>query len=234
MRSTALSAALVLVLSGCAAGPDPRVARMLRPAANPSAVISTELAFARAAREKGTWTAFRAYAAKDAIWPGPQWESVQAALKGQADPQQAIVWEPDMVWSSCDGSYALSTGPATHPGGRKSRFATIWQRQDNGEYRWVLDQGFDIDDSYAAPEMIAAKVADCPKDRAQRAASAQRGTAWQSGTSDDRSLVWKTELHADCSRTLTVSTLQDGAMVEAFRRISGKPPVATGAAAPTC
>jgi hypothetical protein len=225
--------AIALALSACA-GDNDRFGRNLRPVASPSDVIATELAFARAAREDGTWTAFRKYAAKDAVWPGPRWESVQAALRGAPDPAQAIQWEPDMVWASCDGSFALSTGPATHPGGKRTRFTTIWQRQGSGDYRWVLDQGFDLEDGYAPREMISARVADCPAGRARRAADPRRGEAWQAGRSDDGSLAWRTELAPDCRRTLVVTALQDGAMAEVFRRASSVPPAPAGTAVPAC
>ena len=236
MNRLLLSAIAILPLAACAAGPNSGN-RYLAPRANPSDVIAAELAFARAARDDGTWTAFRDYATKDAQWPGPRFESVQAALKGEADPAQAIVWEPDQVWASCDGSFALSSGPATHPGGKRSRFATIWQRQNSGEYRWVLDQGFDLEDGYAAPAMIPARVADCPPGRLGRSgrpAKARRADAWSSGQSDDGTLVWATELHADCSRTLVVSAKRDGAMTEVFRRVSSPPPISAGGAAPNC
>lgn len=241
MLRPAIAAVLLVALAGCAAGPgeprDPR-ARTLVSRGEPSTVIAAELAFAREAREKGTWTAFREWSTADAVWPGPRWENVQAALKGIADPAQAIVWGPDMVWVSCDGSFALSTGSASYPSGRKSRFATIWQRQDNGEYRWVLDQGFDLEESYAAKEMIAGRSAECPAGsrsfRQQRRPRARRGEAWQSGRSDDGTLAWATELAADCRRTHVVTALQDGAMVEVFRRTSATPPTPAGGTAPAC
>ncbi|MCT2560015.1 hypothetical protein N0B51_13610 [Tsuneonella sp. YG55] len=231
---------LAVAAAGCAAGPagyrDP-AARTIAPRGEPSTVIATELAFARAAREDGTWTAFRKYATGDAVWPGPAWESVQAALKGQADPALPIVWGPDMVWVSCDGSFALSTGPATHPSGRRTRFATIWQRQNDGEYRWVLDQGFDLEEDYAAREMIAGRKAECPKgtpNRMRRDPKARRGEAWQSGRSDDGTLHWRTDLAADCSRTLVVTARIDGDMEEVFRRTSSVPAAPSGTAAPAC
>jgi hypothetical protein len=236
MNRPLLTFAALLALAGCSTVPsDGR--RELTQRANPSEVIAAELAFARAAREKGTWTAFRDYATKDAQWPGPRWESVQAALKGVPDPAQAIVWEPDQVWASCDGSFALSSGPATHPGGKRTRFATIWQRQDKGEYRWVIDQGFDLEADYAAPEMIAARVADCPSKRnfsAERPTSARRADAWSSGLSDDGSFAWSTELKADCGRVLVVSAMKDGAMREVFRRASSPPPAPASGPRPSC
>lgn len=235
------TAALFLTVAACAAGPreyrDPR-ARTLVSRGEPSTVIAAELAFAREAREKGTWTAFRNWATDDAVWPGPKWENVKAALSGVADPAQAIVWGPDMVWVSCDGSYALSTGPASYPSGRKTRFATIWQRQANGDYRWVLDQGFDLEDGYAATDMIAGRNAECPSGTRsfgeQRSARVRRGEAWQTGRSDDGTLVWDTRLAADCRRTLVVSARQDGEMKEVFRRTSSNPAVPAGGTAPAC
>lgn len=236
MKNLAIAISVIAV-AGCAgvSRMDDRRAAFLGPAAEPSAVIKAELAFARMARNKGTWTAFRETATDDAVWPAPGWQNVKAALKGALDPAQPIVWEPDLVWSSCDGSFALSTGPATYPSGRKTRFATIWQRQDDGRYRWVLDQGFDLDASYSKPEMIAAQVADCgerrPRDPKQKA---RRGLAWQSGQSDDGTLSWTTELAADCSRRFIVQARRGRAMAEVLSRRSAPPPAPAGAPPPAC
>ncbi|MFA9200757.1 MAG: hypothetical protein ACEQR8_06155 [Cypionkella sp.] len=240
-RPAIAAAAALLALAGCAAGPaeprDPR-ARTLVVRGEPSTVIAAELAFAREAREKGTWAAFRQWATADAIWPDPGWKNVQLSLKGVPDPARAVVWAPDMVWVSCDGSYALSTGPATWPDGSKNRFATIWQRQDNGDYRWVLDQGFDLEEGYAPREMIAGRAAECPPGtrafREQPRPRARRGEAWHGGRSDDGTLAWTTALAADCRRTHVVSVREDGATKEVFRRTSSVPPVREGAAAPAC
>jgi len=232
-----LLALAVLSLTACAGTQslDERRAAFLGHAAEPSAVIAAELAFARLAREKGTWTAFRETATDDALWPSPGWVNVRQSLAGTPDPAQAIVWEPDRVWSSCDGSFALSTGPATYPSGRKTRFATIWQRQDNGEYKWVLDQGFDLEPGYQNPEMIAAQVAECGERRARDPHwKPRRGLAWQSGQSDDGTLTWTTELAPDCSRRFTVSARRDGALTEVFSASAASPPAAAGASPARC
>lgn len=231
-----LCLALALTVAACAAGPgmDHRQRAYLGSAAEPTDVIAAELAFARLAREKGTWTAFRATATDDALWPNPGWVNVIQSVKGRPDPAQPIVWEPDGVTVSCDGSFALSTGPATYPGGRRTRFATIWQRQDDGRYRWVLDQGFDLEAGYAKPEMIRAAVAECGEREHGQATRARRGEAWQSGQSDDGSLAWTTELRADCSRSFAVRARLDGAMVEVFRREAAPPPAPAAGAPPSC
>ena len=232
----AWTAIIALALAGCAAGPrlEDHQRAYLGSAAAPSEVIAAELAFARLAREKGQWTAFRETATDDAVWPSPGWANVRDSLKGAPDPGQAIVWEPDSVTLSCDGSYALSTGPGTYPDGRKTRFATIWQRQDDGRYKWVLDQGFDLEAGYAKPEMIGAAVAECGERRRGRPPRARRGLAWQSGQSDDGTLAWTTELRPDCSRSFVVRARRGAAMPEVFRRDAAPPPAPPNGPAPRC
>ena len=231
-----LTALLALTLAGCASGPrmDDGRRAFLGSAAEPSEVIAAELAFARMAREKGTWTAFRETATEDAVWPAPGWVNVKRSLSGAADPAHAIAWEPDSVTLSCDGSFALSTGPGTYPDGRKTRFATIWQRQDDGRYRWVLDQGFDLEPGYRKAEMIGAQVAQCGERRRGPPPRARRGLAWQSAQSDDGTLSWSSELKADCARGFVVRARQDGVMAEGFRREAAPPPATANGPPPRC
>ncbi|MGN6497163.1 MAG: hypothetical protein ACTHK5_07455 [Tsuneonella sp.] len=237
MRRTAnagLCSLLILVSS------EPGLARerpIPSPTANPSEVIATELAFARSAQDKGQWTAFRDFAAKDAVWANPGFSLVQGDLKGRADPAKAIAWEPDRVWSSCDGSYAITSGPAIHASGAKSRFLTVWQRQSNGDYRWVLDQGFDLEDGYNAPEMIGAEAADCSaleqRRMVRKLPKARRGEAWQSGRSDDGTLTWTTQLAADCTRHVTVTLRRASGAETVFER-TATAEAAPGQPAPAC
>ena len=231
---TAIALGLALVLGACAAdgARGPRDG-FVRPFADPGQVIATERAFARMAREKGTWTAFRHYATKDALWPAPALANVHQSLKGTPDPAQPILWGPDAAWSSCDGSFAVTTGEAAYPSGRKSRFLTVWQRQADGEYRWVLDQGFDSAGGPIDPETISAKVAECPKgprpDRRVR-----RGEAWGSGAANDGTLAWETTIAADCSRSAVVRMAGTGGMEEVFRKAASLPTVREGQPTPTC
>lgn len=230
----AVTALLVLALAGCASASGDRFSRSLGATANPSKVIATELAFARMAREKGTWTAFRAYATKDALWPSPAFENVQQALKGVPDPAEPVVWGPDAAWSSCDGSFAVTTGGAVFPGGRTSRFLTVWQRQKDGEYRWVLDQGFDREEGYTETDMIPAQIAECPMARAKSSNEVRRGEGWSSGASNDGTLAWRTDLAADCTRVATVSLAGPEGMEQVFRRVASPPAAPEGQPAPSC
>ncbi|HUQ13481.1 MAG TPA: hypothetical protein VM055_04320 [Novosphingobium sp.] len=231
MRHVVLFA--LVALSACSTGPR-YDDRRLAPSANPGQVIATERAFAREARDKGTWTAFRHYATKDAQFPPPPaWTNVQQSLKGTPDPARAILWGPDAAWSSCDGSFAATTGEASFPGGRKSRFLTIWQRQDDGDYRWVLDQGFDSAGGEIDPETIPARVAECPaKRRSDR--PVRRGEAWGSGTSNDGTLTWSTRIAADCGRTAVITMAGPNGTEEVFRKTAPPPPARPGAPATAC
>jgi hypothetical protein len=219
-------------LTACAGGQRSDFQR-IAPSANPGQVIATERAFAREAREKGTWTAFRHYATKDALSPSPMLSNVQDGLKGLADPAQPILWGPDAAWSSCDGSFAATTGEAAFPSGRKGRFLTIWQRQDDGDYRWVLDQGFDSAGGPIDPETIPARVAECPKG-ARPDRRVRRGEAWGSGRANDGTLTWETAIATDCTRTAVVRMAGPNGLEEVFRKTAPPPPAREGQPAPSC
>ena len=156
-----------LLLASCAPNQGPRAPgdrfyRNLPDRAQPSEVVAAELAFARMAQEEGQWTAFRKFATDDALIFGRN-GAIEAKpwLKAQEDPPQAVQWEPHQVWSSCDGSLAVTTGGFVDPDGTVGRFHTVWQRQRGGEYKYVFDFGFPTETPPPEPEMIATQVAHC-------------------------------------------------------------------------
>jgi hypothetical protein len=133
-----------------------------RQSANPSAVIAAEVGFNQLAQEKGQWTAFLETSAVDAEMFVPQRVKAAEWLKKRPNPPKSVTWQPHEVWSSCDGSYALTRGAWQRPDGKFGYFTTLWQRQPKaGGYKWLLDQGNDMAVQIAAPEMIAGLVADC-------------------------------------------------------------------------
>lgn len=113
-------------------------------AAQPSTIVAAEIAFARAAREQGQWTAFRQFAAPGALLHGANGPfPIEPWLATQTDPPQAVQWEPRAVVISCDGALAVSQGRYRDPDGKVGNFVTVWERQGNGEYRYVFDAGGD-------------------------------------------------------------------------------------------
>ena len=222
LRSALVAALAASLAASCGPGPPPMQGNrfdlggprrgvdraLLR--ANPSKVVATELAFARAALEKGQWTAFAEYATEDAVMFVPETVNAQAWLRGRANPPQAVRWQPHQVWSSCDGSLAATRGAWQRPDGSVGYFTTVWQRQGDGEYRWVMDQGDVLAEPLEAPEMIGAEAAACdsqPTPPAEMLAGPQ--DAIRSGAARDGTLRWHAVVRPDGSRSV-VARYWDG------------------------
>lgn len=217
MRGRAGIVALALgamVLAACSSGPsaaDRRFAREVGNVARPGDVVAVELAFARAAQEKGQWTAFAEYAAKDAVMFVPRPVNAQQWLKGRANPASAARWQVHQVWSSCDGSLAASSGAFQQADGEHGRFVTLWQRQGTGGYKWVADMGERLEVPLEEPDMVQAQVADCPQGAA-RGPAAQPSTPQYSTVSRDRTLAYSWASNGASGTVLTVRAMRDGEM----------------------
>jgi hypothetical protein len=189
-----------LALAACA-GPDGP--RRLRPIASPSDVIAAELAFARMAQEKGQWTAFAEYAADDAVMFVPEPVNAGQWLKGRANPPRAVTWQPHQVWMSCDGSLALTRGAWQRPDGSTGYFTTVWKRQNDDQYKWVMDQGDLLAEPLPAPEFVQGDVATCGKP-GEIVVQAEGPSRQYQGSSKDGTLQWHVSVDDDLARELTV------------------------------
>lgn len=167
MRAVAL--VLSLALTACAGGGGPpkpnkrQLAQINRAlatapgAAQPSTIVAVELAFSRAARERGQWTAFRQFAAPGALLHGESGPfAIEPWLATQTDPPEAVQWAPRTVVLSCDGALAVSQGRFRDPEGKVGNFVTVWERQADNTYRYVFDAGGD--DVPQPPPMRTAPV----------------------------------------------------------------------------
>jgi hypothetical protein len=214
---------LAAMATGAAAQDRQQQRAMRNSYANPSAVIAAEIAFAQLAQEKGQWAAFAQTATVDAVMFVPQMVYAQTWLKGRANPPQAVKWQPHIVWSSCDGSLMVSHGAWQGAAGKTGYFTTIWQRQKDGKYKWVLDHGDELKEPLLAPEMLSGQIADCP-DRGKRPAGPSPKVKdlkakdlqpldprARSGKSLDGSLWWEVTVEPDGARNLSVSWRKDGA-----------------------
>ena len=193
---------------------DQRVRR-----ADPGKVIATELAFARAAQEKGQWTAFAEFAADDAVMFVPEPINAKEWLRRQTNPAQTVRWQPHEVWSSCDGTLAVTRGAWQRPDGSTGYFTTVWERQRNSEYRWVMDQGDALAQPLPEREMIEARVADCRLESPQTPATDftdDPSEKINSGHSRDGTLWWRVVTKADGSRRVTATYWDGSAWQVAF------------------
>jgi hypothetical protein len=197
--------------------------------AEPRDVVAAERAFAREAQEKGQWTAYAAYAAEDATMFTPQPVKAQDWLRDRADPPQAVRWQTHEVWSSCDGSLAVTRGAWQQADGSVGYFTTVWQQRGDGEYRWVLDQGDSLAEPLAQPDKIATVVATCPSD-ARAAGSSESDLAGLSagaldagasnagsGWSADGTLAYRYSVRPSGAREFVVQILTDRGMQEVIR-----------------
>lgn len=229
-----LAAALLLALAPCAASlaqdrghPDgkreghgpPGGGPTRNSYANPSALIAAEIGLNQQVREEGQWKAYRETAAEGAELLVPERVPAQEWLKDQKSPPAATQSEPYAAWMSCDGSYGVVEGGWTK-GSASGLFASVWQRQEDGGYKWLMRHTIGREGSVSAPDMLSATVADCPKrERPKGNAPPKRpsepATApidAQSGYSADRTLYWRSDRNAAGTAWLLVKIRKDGEM----------------------
>lgn len=208
-------AAALLLMAGAAAAlavPASAERRHRKPGvgtANPSALIAAEIAFSRAAREDGQWSAFRDFADDDAVMFVPAPVRAKDWLSSRPNPDAPVQWEAYEVWMSCDGTLGVTKGGWTAPDGKVGYFTTIWKRRKKGDYRWVLDGGSALEQPLEKPEFLKATVADCRQDADIVVPAERPGQLALSGMSEDHSLQWQTSLTAEGSRILSVSIVKD-------------------------
>lgn len=140
--------------------------------------VAAERAFAARAQADGQWTAFRATAAPDAIMLAPGPVNAHEALRGfSSDPAVAVMWWPARVWTSCDDTLAVTTGPWVRNGGTKvGTFTNVWRREADGQWRWVYGNGREIPRAIEAPDAPLVVRAICPDDRKADQVSEEQGT----------------------------------------------------------
>lgn len=123
-------------------------------------VDSAERAFAAKAQRDGQWTAFRAFAADDGVTFAPAMVNAQKLLGPLKDPATAIMWWPARSISACDGSLAISTGPWINKA-EHGTFTTVWQRQPDGGWKWLLDHGRNTPSRVSAGDAVKTSRASC-------------------------------------------------------------------------
>lgn len=236
----ALAASLGACTSQRPKGPPPAlINRVLAGApgeAQPSRIVAAEIAFARSAREQGQWSAFRQFAAPGAIIHTPSGPvPVDTFLAGRADPTEAVQWEPRAVAISCNGALAVSQGRYTDPDGTVGNFVTVWQRQGDGQYRYVYDvSGPDVpqppprkpiedgDIVVTSIDAVLGLVASCPRGEGEippppAIPIGEDGKA-DARLSRDGTLRWRWEQREDGTRYAGVEYFYEGRWLTAFEQ----------------
>lgn len=164
--------------------------------------VEAERDFNRVAQTEGQWTAFRRYAADDAVMFVPRPANAQAFLKDRKDPPASVQWWPAESYVSCDGAVAVNTGPWAAPRG-SGFFTTVWIRQAGNGWKWVYDGGDALKAPRTLPERPRIRRAACGAPSSPILAASGPGNG--SGTSPDGSLRWRWAMAADGSRNFTAS-----------------------------
>ena len=123
-------------------------------AADTREVADAERAFAAMARDKGIGSAFKTFVADDGILFVPEPRPAKAFLERATDAPGSLRWWPVYAGIALSGDLGFTTGPfVSEAGDRKGHgwFFTIWRRQPDGGWRWMLDHGIQT----AEPAAIA-------------------------------------------------------------------------------
>ncbi len=113
-------------------------------------LAETEKSFARYAAEKDTKSAFLEFAAPDGIMFTPNPINAKNYWNSRGPSKGLLSWLPSFVDVASNGALGWTTGPwAYYPNGKTEaavawgEFVTLWQKQPDGKFKWVLDVGID-------------------------------------------------------------------------------------------
>jgi len=120
-------------------------------------IVAAERAFAADGFERGVKASFLAFSAADAIVFAPAPENAQAAFGAAPDPdpenpRPPLVWWPLYAGISKSGDLGFTTGPYAVGDERRGHYFTIWKKQIDGSWKWVLDAGVGADASAEAAQ----------------------------------------------------------------------------------
>lgn len=181
----------------------------------PASAVEAERAFAADAKTLGQWTAFRRWAAPDALMFTPAPVKAQDYLRNRADPPRSVEWWPSRSLVSCDRRVAVNSGSARWPDGSASSFRTVWVRQGDGSWKWVYDNG--------APAKVAAAQTSEPITVAAACTGrppvlAPVSTATEgNGASPDGTLRWRSTVGAKGAHSFAVELWNGRRFDVAFR-----------------
>lgn len=115
-------------------------------------ILSTDRAFSAMSADNGMHEAFLHYAASDLVklqegqFPVIGKEALQNAFAGVADTMFRLTWTPVKadVSRSCDLGYTFGNYELydfRHGEIRHGNYITVWRKEKDGTWRWVLDGG---------------------------------------------------------------------------------------------
>lgn len=114
------------------------------------AIVAAERAFAKLGAEKGFKESFLAFIAEDGVMFRPMPIKAKASLQERPEPPISLIWGPSHAEISRSGEMGWTTGPSEiRPKGSDKviygHFVTVWKKQPDGNWRWLIDTGIGHD-----------------------------------------------------------------------------------------
>ena len=218
-----------------------RLDRALAGTAQPSEVVSADIALARAMRKDGAAKAASRAAADNALVHSP--DGLKPATQAyQNDNREFREWDPKTVVMSCDGQLAISQGRYRDGQGLFGTYLIVWEQQRDRTYRWTYRVlGEDNPQPASEPitddaaivvtgiDAVKGLVAECPVGRTAIPAAPAvsiNGDRQGGGVSKDGSLRWRWVQDGQ-TREVAVDYYSGGQWVVALDEVFAGP---TGAA----
>lgn len=134
------------------------------PVSDVQSLVATEAAFASAASKTGIASAFRRYATSGGIvFAGGKPVKVSEAYADGKPVPKALVWRSQAAGVARSGDLGFDIGPYTHTAKNDAQvhgwFATVWAKQADGAWRFLVDTGiYSGDWRSAVPETPSAVI----------------------------------------------------------------------------
>lgn len=131
---------------------------------NYNSLVATEFAFAASVSELGTRDAFLKFIADDGILFRPNPVNGKEFLNNSQKRPGLLSWYPSFAEISKSGDMGFTTGPAEYRKDKDSaaiwfgNFCTVWQKQANGDWKFVIDFGINHSKPENKPEPIKYEI----------------------------------------------------------------------------
>jgi ketosteroid isomerase-like protein len=128
-------------------------------ATDPAPVVAAERAFAADGLALGIKDSFLKHAAPEAIVLNPEPQLARAVYGAAPASKTRLVWWPLWAGIAKSGDLGFTTGPYTVGGEPGAWYFTVWARQPDGGWKWLMDAGPPSDTAGAAPQGSAVAYA---------------------------------------------------------------------------
>ncbi len=153
----------ISILTGCGAKQTPP---------DPMVLVVNERSFAAAAAEKGMRDAFIEFSSDDAVMFAPEAVRVKEHYQNASKRPGLLSWQPIYAEIASGGDMGWTTGPweyrpqtANDTPVAWGEYNTIWQRQADSTWKFVLDFGTAHGPHQGQPPQLVLKALDFPEQK---------------------------------------------------------------------